>query len=186
MLSDSWILFVLWVWTWVLKSLFPGLEGRSSWVFSQEDNYLLIFWCPVWVWKSSKWLLILKCFSWIISAVSQTGRLGAERGWLPTATLSLALADNTRIVSDLSCFWALIRHTLSLWRIAGGFPSGTPGGDFSQWLFLCVCLLFYFSHCEGKMCINTFVVENSDELKKENTNKACFFIVCILNYRWHA
>lgn len=50
------------------------------------------------------------------------------------------------------------------------------------------CLLFYCSHCEGKMCVNTFAVENSDQLKEENTNQPCFFfklffILCILNYR---
>lgn len=41
-----WIPFVVWMWTWILKCLSLGLEVPSSWLFSQEDNYLLIFLIP--------------------------------------------------------------------------------------------------------------------------------------------
>lgn len=111
--------------------------GTLQLSFSREDNYLLIFWCPVWVWKSSKWLLILKCFSWIISAVRQ-GDWGLPEDGFAQPDCQLALADHTRVVSDLPRFWSIADQTYSfpLCRIPGGFPSGTLGVIFSKRLFL--------------------------------------------------
>ena len=65
-----------------------------------------------------------------------------------------------------------LTYTFSLWRLAGGLLLWNTWG----WFFLNgIFYLIFFFPCGSILCINMFAVQNSNELKEENTHWPCFF-----------